>query len=831
MLRPYRRVIRTVKAVFLRRRLPDTNLPGPPHGIVDDLARKLWGGFSYHARRDLDHVVRNTGASADRAFAAWELAKFHAVETRWDQALSYLTIAGKVNKDFLRKKEACLLYIEALTACGQSEEAEHHFQYVIDKGELGADQYCALSNILAARTGRQNAIAERHSTRLALLNGIYKVGDLAEVGLVDPSQGFVFGNLAVSTECSAAKHRLEKISVLLDVYNEEPFLSVAVSSILRQTWDNLELIIVDDASTDSSWKLVERFSVKDPRIISVRNPVSVGKYQARNRALSLATGDFIAIHDSRDWAHPQMLQRQVGAMLAAVETKVTLPAAVCVSSDMKYALGPEDNAMGYVHRSYQSLLIRRRDLRCLEKWDGVAANADEEFVRRARTIWGDRSTRDLLPGVPMSLRLKHPSGQRAQGETGVGLLKYGARHEYSRQAEFWRRKILMPAKDVGQTVQMDRVDTKQPFPIPGSLAPKHWKKSRGYNLIIISDLTLLGGTRRCNQGYIAAATRLGMKVGLFHWARYDLKLADDIATEYRMLSYSENVDILTADDRVGADLVIVHHPPIMKYLPDAFPKINTKALAVLVNQLPQRFGEPGNAYYQQRDVVTDCQKLFGMSPVWIPISPLVRRILSDSGFAPLAKEDWIPPLGSSVIARYSTREPRPRRHRVPVVGRHSRDHQTKWPEVGKDLRAAYCADSELPVRLLGGATFARKILSRWPDNWEDLAFDSMAVSDFLNTLDFFVHFTHSAYVEEFGRNIMEAMAAGIPAVVPPRFREVFGQAACYVEPGQVEDLICTMWDTKSAYEEQVEKGFEFVREFASNERVERRLQQATDGAI
>ncbi|HXK39292.1 MAG TPA: glycosyltransferase, partial [Candidatus Paceibacterota bacterium] len=101
----------------------------------------------------------------------------------------------------------------------------------------------------------------------------------------------------------------------------------------------------------------------------------------------------------------------------------------------------------------------------------------------------------------------------------------------------------------------------------------------------------------------------------------------------------------------------------------------------------------------------------------------------------------------------------------------------------------------------------------------------------LHALDFFVHFPHSAYVEEFGRNIMEAMAAGVPVVAPWRFREVFGDAACYAEPEEVEDLICNLWNARSAYAEQVDKGFHFVREFASNERVERRLEKAIHGII
>jgi hypothetical protein len=78
---------------------------------------------------------------------------------------------------------------------------------------------------------------------------------------------------------------------------------------------------------------------------------------------------------------------------------------------------------------------------------------------------------------------------------------------------------------------------------------------------------------------------------------------------------------------------------------------------------------------------------------------------------------------------------------------------------------------------------------------------------------------------------MEAMATGIPAIVPPSLREVFGDAACYAEPKRVGDLIRTMWDAQSAYEEQVDRGFHFVGQFASNERVEQRLQEAIHGTI
>jgi glycosyltransferase involved in cell wall biosynthesis len=827
--------LRKMKGLFPGKRLSANSLAEPPHltspyaapdAMVAEPAKKLWAGFSRHAHRDLDALIHSARTREDRVFAAWELAKFHAAGAQWDQALHYLRIIGSLQKDFLCSREGGLLYIEALTSCGKAKEAEHRARRKLDKGRIGPDYYCALSNIMAARAARQRRIDESHRTRLALLNRLYKDNDLAEVGLADGYLGFAFGNLTAADAPLPAVHRAEKVSVLLTVHNAEQVLPVAVSSILSQTWRNVELIIVDDASTDGSWEVIGHLAREDSRVVAVRNTTDVGQYQSRNRALSLATGDFISVHDSNGWSHPQMLETQVQAMLSEPGMKLALPGTARVSLDMKYLLSLGEFGPGYVDASSRSSLMRMSDLQYLGKWDGVAANADEEFVQHAKAILGDQSVREVSPKAPISLRLN-----LSEGETDLRSITSGVRREYSRQAAFWRRSILLPARDAGEAVSVERVSIKQPFPVPPSLVPRQWIRNHHYDLVIISDLALLGGTRRCNEGYISAATSLGMKVGLLHWARYDLKLKDDIAKEYRLLSYGQNVDILTAEDHVSADLVLIHHPPIMKYLPDEIPVIRTKRVAILVNQLPGRSGESGHPYYQRNDVEADCVRLFGMAPVWIPISPLVRRVLAEAGFAPLAKEDWIPPLGGIVTVDRSAPSHRVRRRSHPVIGRHSRDHWTKWPEVESDLRGAYCADSKLPVRFLGGARYARKVLTTWPKNWQDFAFDSVTVSDFLGDLDFLVHFTHSAYVEEFGRNVMEAMAAGMPAVVPRHFREVFGDAVCYAEPERVEELISALWDSKDAYLKQVDKGFRFVREFASRERIERRLEEATQGDI
>lgn len=792
-----------------------------------DLTKKLWAGFSQHASQDLDSLLRSGCAVSQKVAAAWELARFYAAEGQWDRCDRYLEIMHGLDKAAGRKKRARLLRIEALLALGRYEKAKELALFKMEeKGALDADYYCALSNIFAVQQGA--ASESGHVARLDLLNRVYEHSNLLGVDFIEPLKGFTFGNLKAAHDV-ARTTRAEKISVLMPVYNAEAFLAVSIASILAQTWSNIELILVDDCSTDASWSIMQRFAEKDSRIVCSKNPVNMGAYQTRNRALATATGDFVTVHDSDDWSHPQMLQSQIEAMLNDSGIKVSFTSMARVSFDLKFSLRPERNNLEYVHRSYPSLLIKREDLQLLDKWDGVAANADDEFVQRARARWGDQSLRDLLPNVPMSLFLKHAESLTSQKGTSLRSLTFGVRHEYAKQASYWKEHVLIPSINAGTAVSMERTSLKHPFPIPSKLAPKHWAKNDHYDVIIISDLSLLGGTRRCNEGYIAAAQNLGMRIGLFHWPRYDLRLADDIASEYRVLSYNENVDILTPENQVSTGLLLIHHPPILKFPLEAVPKIEAKKLAILVNQLPRQLTTESDRYYERSASEAECLRLFGLAPVWIPISPLVRRFLQESGFSHLSIEDWIPPLGREIGPKVGERTPQS--HRAPIIGRHSRDHWTKWPEIEKDMRAAYCADSHVKSRFLGGTKFARKIVSDWPGNWHDLPFDSIGVSEFLKELDFFLHFTHSEYIEEFGRNIMESMAEGIPVIVPSRFKEVFGGAAAYAEPNDVQSIMAELWSNKSAYREQAARGIEYVNQWASGTNVERRLEQAISGKL
>jgi glycosyltransferase involved in cell wall biosynthesis len=103
------------------------------------------------------------------------------------------------------------------------------------------------------------------------------------------------------------------VSVLMPVFNPGPFLREAVESVLAQSHPALELIAIDDASSDGSYELLQAFAARDPRVRVFRQPSNQGIVAARNRAFAEARPEarYFAILDSDDVALPDRLERQV----------------------------------------------------------------------------------------------------------------------------------------------------------------------------------------------------------------------------------------------------------------------------------------------------------------------------------------------------------------------------------------------------------------------------------------------------------------------------------------------------------------------------------------
>ena len=106
------------------------------------------------------------------------------------------------------------------------------------------------------------------------------------------------------------------ISVIVPAYNILDCLERCVNSICAQTWKNLEILLVDDGSTDGTGKLCDLLAEKDDRIRVFHKP-NGGSSSARNLGISMAKGKWIGFVDSDDWIEPQMYERLYEAATAA----------------------------------------------------------------------------------------------------------------------------------------------------------------------------------------------------------------------------------------------------------------------------------------------------------------------------------------------------------------------------------------------------------------------------------------------------------------------------------------------------------------------------------
>ncbi len=107
------------------------------------------------------------------------------------------------------------------------------------------------------------------------------------------------------------------VSVVMPAYDRERLLPAAMDSVLAQTFDDFELIVVDDGSSDRTAEVAA--STGDPRVRVVRNERNLGVGASRNVGLDQARGEFVANLDSDDLAHPRRLERQVARLRARPE--------------------------------------------------------------------------------------------------------------------------------------------------------------------------------------------------------------------------------------------------------------------------------------------------------------------------------------------------------------------------------------------------------------------------------------------------------------------------------------------------------------------------------
>lgn len=114
------------------------------------------------------------------------------------------------------------------------------------------------------------------------------------------------------------------VSIIVPIYNVAPYLAHCIESILAQTYDDLQVILVDDGSTDGGGAICDHFATQDSRIV-VHHQVNQGVSTARNKGLELAQGEYLMFVDSDDYVAPQLIEH-----LLRLLTEYKADIAMCV---------------------------------------------------------------------------------------------------------------------------------------------------------------------------------------------------------------------------------------------------------------------------------------------------------------------------------------------------------------------------------------------------------------------------------------------------------------------------------------------------------------------
>lgn len=144
----------------------------------------------------------------------------------------------------------------------------------------------------------------------------------------------------------------EKVSVIVPIYNSEKYLKVCVDSILKQTYSNLQIILINDGSTDQSWNICKEVQKKDKRII-IKTQSNSGVSAARNKGISIANGSWIMFVDPDDVLDVNI----INILMSKVNTNLDIISCACYGFTSK-----EDKRVNHFFNGNRLFTFNKNDL-------------------------------------------------------------------------------------------------------------------------------------------------------------------------------------------------------------------------------------------------------------------------------------------------------------------------------------------------------------------------------------------------------------------------------------------------------------------------------------
>jgi tetratricopeptide (TPR) repeat protein len=757
----------------------------------------LFGAFGGPIIRELEEICASHETAKDvKAYAYWARGRYHLANGAAAEAVSCLKSALSIAPEMKSKARHHILLVEALRLDGRTEEA-------LEVSRAAAASFRKIASVMLT-----TPVAD-DDERLSHINHALLSSGLSPLRLRDPSKPLSIENVAGVVDPPDTRSKEAKVSIIVPAFNAEGHLEYCLASLTAQTWSNIEILVVDDCSSDRTFEIAKQMAALDTRIRVIRNETNRGAYASRNAGLRAASGDYVTVNDADDWAHPRKIAIQVKSAIDGREP-FNCSSGCRVLPDMTPVVSPKDGSVMVMNVS--STLYKRADLIRLGGWDEVRFAADAEMYERVEASTGQKLTR-FYRETPMTFILSRADSLTKAGATAKASMHYGARREYQESYKEWHR--------ITTDLRIDAAN--RPFPVPSILLTPN-PPTREVDLLFVSDYALRGGTISSTMAMFDAATAGDRSFALLHWPRLD-SARRPINDRVRQSIHSDKLSVVVPGEKVRAKLVIVNHPNLLMNRPSSLPEVETDRCIVLFNQSPfTRAGSTGTKVYDPLTVMKMAETAFGCRPVAAPISGIIRQILQEYELPyEFTDDDWLPLVGGlSDSTPHRTAD----MTRAPVVGRHSRDDEDKWLFTKASMEGAYFANSKsIKVRVMGGADHAVKVLGYVPSNWQVLPFGA-DVGAFLDSIDFHVYFPREDMIEAFGRSPMEAMANGIPTILPFNMEPTFGAAATYARPEDVAKVVTDIWNDPARYAERSQSGIRFVREHCHPSLFSKRVQRA-----
>lgn len=396
----------------------------------------LWRGAGPVMVERLQRLSDAEDASEEeRHHARWSLARWYAWQGEPSRAVDYLIRGGELIA-WPRTPAPALLALESLQRSNADlTQAPIPLAVLDERWPESANTLMAHANVAAWG-------AEALEERVAFINAPWRKKELTTIG-IEAGSSPLLDRIAPAPGGKRLVMQPDAplVSVIVPVYNAAETVSTAIRSLFDQTWRRLEIIVVDDASTDDTLAELARLKEGCPPDQSFRivaQGENGGAYAARNAGLAIAQGDLITTHDSDDWSHPDKLALQVAAL-----QRGTAPACISFWSRATPELlfhrwRLEDE--GWVHRNLSSLMFRREVVERLGFWDEVRVNADSEYLARIEAAYEAASIEEVEPGLPLAFGRSSELSLSQHGETHLSTQFEGVRARYMSAARRWHER-------------------------------------------------------------------------------------------------------------------------------------------------------------------------------------------------------------------------------------------------------------------------------------------------------------------------------------------------------------------------------------------------------